>query len=40
MNIKQKIQFLKHRRHMDAMRIKRLKRHIDISLINNMITKK
>lgn len=30
MNINQKIQFLKNRRHMDAMRIKRLKRHRDV----------
>lgn len=30
MNINQKIQFLRNRRHMDAMRIKRLKRHRDV----------
>lgn len=31
MNVYQKIKFLKHRRHMDALRIKRLRRHNDIN---------
>lgn len=33
MNINQKIKFLKFRRHMDAMRIKRLKRRLDLGVV-------
>lgn len=39
MNVNQKIQFLKHRRHMDAMRIKRLKRRLDGEIGLNSLRK-
>ena len=37
MNVNQKIKFLKHRRHMDALRIKRLKRRLDLGVVPKML---